>query len=71
VRWFAVLSVAECKCVHCIVVLSVAECRCVHCVVVLCSQEKQLTVVGSPYWMAPECIMGLRYCEKVLSDKSL
>jgi len=31
----------------------------------LFSQESHLTVVGSPYWMAPECIMGQPYCEKV------
>lgn len=29
--------------------------------------EKVLAIVGSPYWMAPECIVGkTRYNEKVL-----
>ena len=27
---------------------------------------KQLPVVGSPWWMAPECIHGKRYSEKVI-----
>lgn len=28
------------------------------------SEEFRLSVVGSPYWMAPECIHGLRYDER-------
>jgi len=27
--------------------------------------DKQLSIVGSPYWMAPECIAGNKYNEKV------
>jgi len=34
--------------------------------ILLYRHERQLTVVGSPYWMAPECIMGQPYYEKVL-----
>jgi len=29
------------------------------------SLNKCLPIVGSPYWMAPECIMGYKYSEKV------
>jgi len=54
--------------VHLFVVLGCRVCYLLTAyVVLLCSQEKQLTVVGSPYWMAPECIMGQPYCEKVSS----
>lgn len=30
------------------------------------SREFHLSVAGSPYWMAPECIIGHRYNETVL-----
>ena len=42
-------------------------CVCV-CVCVLCSAEvEKLTVVGSPFWMAPEVLRDELYNEKVKS----
>jgi len=29
------------------------------------SSDSQMSIVGSPYWMAPECIAGKKYNEKV------
>ena len=29
------------------------------------SEEFMLSTVGSPYWMSPECIHGLRYDQRV------
>ena len=29
------------------------------------AEQFHLSIVGSPFWMAPECIGGLRYDERV------
>jgi len=42
-----------------------SDCVCVC--VVACRLDAQLSIVGSPYWMAPECIAGKKYNEKVSS----
>lgn len=37
-----------------------------------CSKDEQegLSIVGSPYWMAPEMLRGELYNEKVVTDAS-
>lgn len=61
--WFAAL-LYMCQIFLCVVYMSIEQSF--YYDACWCRQQSQLTVVGSPYWMAPECIMGLPYCEKVV-----